>query len=104
VVACQGEQSEIIDHAVDLKESLQQLIDGKIDFEGQKRVEQIVRTTLVGATVVSFILGFVLQSLRVTFGTFGLATVVLFLVTVPPWPMYNQHPVQWLPVKESKAK
>ncbi|KAH9942814.1 microsomal signal peptidase subunit [Amylocystis lapponica] len=79
-----------------------QLIEGKIDFEGQKKVEEIVRNTLIGTTVVSFALGFVLQSLRVTFGTFGLSAVVLLLVAVPQWPMYNRNPVEWLPIKEAK--
>ncbi|KZT01971.1 microsomal signal peptidase [Laetiporus sulphureus 93-53] len=83
-------------------DSLQKIFEGRIDFEGQKSVEQITRITLIGATIVSFILGFALQSLRVTFSTFGLAAIALFLVVLPPWPMFNRHPVKFLSPKEKK--
>ncbi|OBZ72948.1 hypothetical protein A0H81_06826 [Grifola frondosa] len=47
-----------------MNDYFQQIIEGKIDFEGQKVVERIVKTTLISATAVSFILGFASQSLR----------------------------------------
>ncbi|KAI0370729.1 microsomal signal peptidase subunit [Pilatotrama ljubarskyi] len=87
-----------------MNEYLQRLVDGKIDFEGQKLVERIARDALIAATTVSFIAGFAVQSLRVTFGLFALFVVVLSIVAIPPWPMYNRHPVTWLPVKETKAE
>ncbi|PSR74582.1 hypothetical protein PHLCEN_2v9759 [Hermanssonia centrifuga] len=87
-----------------LPESVQRLVEGKIDFEGQKRVDQITRVALVAITIVSFLVGFALQSLRATFGTFGSSTILLILVVVPQWPIYNHHPVTWLPVKEKEAK
>ncbi|GJE99682.1 microsomal signal peptidase [Phanerochaete sordida] len=82
-----------------LQAKIQSIFEGKIDFEGQKKVEQISRVTLVAAAVVSFIVGFALQSLRATFVIFISANIVLFLVVVPPWPMFNQHPVKFLPAK-----
>ncbi|KAI0922431.1 hypothetical protein AcV7_005967 [Taiwanofungus camphoratus] len=87
-----------------MNEYFQQLLDGKIDFEGQKDVERIARATLIASTILSFLVGFALQSLRVTFGLVSLSTIALFLIVVPPWPMYNRHPVQWLPVKEHKSQ
>jgi len=75
-------------------------MDGKIDFAGQKFVDLAVKTVLVVSTAVSFVLGFALQDLRVTFGILTLATVALTLVVVPPWPMFNRHPVKWLPVEK----
>ncbi|KAI0631456.1 microsomal signal peptidase subunit, partial [Trametes polyzona] len=86
-----------------MSDVLQKLIEGKIDFEGQKLVERIARDTLIAATVISFVVGFALQSLRVTFGLFALFVVVLTLVVIPPWPMFNRHPVTWLPAKETKS-
>ncbi|KAI9068946.1 microsomal signal peptidase subunit [Trametes sanguinea] len=83
---------------------VQNLLEGKIDFEGQKLVERISRDTLIAATVVSFIAGFATQSLRVTFGLFALFVIVLSAAVIPPWPMYNRHPVKWLPAKETKAE
>ncbi|EIN06533.1 microsomal signal peptidase [Punctularia strigosozonata HHB-11173 SS5] len=85
-----------------MQDALQELIDGKIDFEGQKTVEHIAKVALIALTVVSFIIGFALQSLRITFGVFGIGSLAVMLVVVPPWPSFNRHPVQWLAPIESK--
>ncbi|KAF7792143.1 hypothetical protein EIP86_003173 [Pleurotus ostreatoroseus] len=87
-----------------LPQFVQDFIEGRIDFEGQKQVEQIARVGLIAISVVSFLLGFALQSLRVTFSTFGAATALLLLVVVPQWPMYNRHPVTWLPAKTKEKE
>ncbi|KAJ6558285.1 microsomal signal peptidase [Mycena capillaripes] len=78
---------------------LQDLTEGKIDFVGQQQVELISRVWLIGTTIISFILGFALQSMQLTFGIFGVSTLLLVLVVVPPWPIFNRHPTQWLPVR-----
>lgn len=40
--------------------------------------------------------GFVTDDIFITLWT-GLAlTVAVMLLVVPPWPMYNKHPVTWL--------
>ncbi|KIJ95628.1 hypothetical protein K443DRAFT_682893 [Laccaria amethystina LaAM-08-1] len=75
---------------------LQSIPEGRIDFAGQKLVDSISRIVLISAVVISFIAGFALQDVRVTFGLFGASTVLLSLVVLPPWPMFNQHPVKWL--------
>lgn len=71
---------------------------------------------LISPQIISFILGFALQSIQVTFVTFGISTLLLSLVSgesvltsahhsdphqviVPPWPMYNRHPVVFLAAK-----
>ncbi|KAJ7102925.1 microsomal signal peptidase [Mycena epipterygia] len=77
---------------------LQQFTEGKIDFVGQQQVEQISRVWLIGSTIISFIIGFALQSLQLTFGIFGTSTVLLALFVLPPWPVFNRHPTEWLPV------
>lgn len=74
---------------------LQDIFEGKIDFIGQKRVDSISRIWLAASTVVSFVVGFALQSLRATMGAFALSTLLLFVMAVPPWPVYNRHPVEW---------
>jgi len=83
---------------------LQELTEGKIDFVGQQRVDRISRLWLIGTTIISFILGFALQNLQLTAGIFGVSTVLLALVAVPAWPMFNQHPTQWLPVRSAAKK
>ncbi|OCB83891.1 hypothetical protein A7U60_g9097 [Sanghuangporus baumii] len=79
---------------------LQDALEGKIDFEGQRHADWLVRNALIATTILSFILGFAFHSLRVTFGTLALGTVLLIVAVVPPWPMYRKHPAKWLPVKK----
>ncbi|EDR06094.1 uncharacterized protein LACBIDRAFT_302259 [Laccaria bicolor S238N-H82] len=78
---------------------LQSIPEGRIDFAGQKLVDTISKIVLITAVVISFIAGFALQDIRVTFGLFGASTALLSLVVLPPWPMFNQHPVKWLDSK-----
>lgn len=45
---------------------------------------------------ISFFVGFVSQDIKLAL-YIGLAgTALTFLVVVPPWPFFKQHPVQWL--------
>ncbi|KAI0338744.1 microsomal signal peptidase 12 kDa subunit [Trametopsis cervina] len=82
-----------------LQQQITQAFEGKIDFEGQKLVDQIARIALGVIAVVAFLVGLALQSIQTTFIIFGAGTVLLLVAVVPPWPMFNQHPVQWLPAK-----
>ncbi|KIY70608.1 microsomal signal peptidase 12 kDa subunit [Cylindrobasidium torrendii FP15055 ss-10] len=75
-------------------------LEAKIDFHGQALVELIAKAWLVVAAVVSFVVGWWFQSLRLTLVAYGASTLILAVVVLPPWPMYNKHPVKWLPVKE----
>ena len=76
--------------------------------------------------IFAFFLGFLFQSIRVTFGVFGLGLAAILVVrehifpgtacfndmflrvhtklVIPPWPMFNQHPVTWLKPKARKEK
>ncbi|KAF8516872.1 microsomal signal peptidase subunit [Gautieria morchelliformis] len=83
---------------------IQRVLEGKIDFEGQRLADQITRYVLIAATVVSFFAGVIAQSLRISFGVFSFAVLVLALTVVPPWPLFNRHPVKWLPVRQASKK
>ncbi|QRV81446.1 hypothetical protein RhiJN_09461 [Ceratobasidium sp. AG-Ba] len=78
---------------------LQAIVDGKIDFEGQKLVEKTAQYALVAAAVVSFGSGYATQSLQTCFGMFGVSVLAVMLAFVPPWPFLNQHPPKWQKVK-----
>ncbi|KAN0133577.1 microsomal signal peptidase 12 kDa subunit [Lactarius tabidus] len=84
--------------------SLQQYLEGKIDFEGQRLVERISHYAVIELAIFAFFLGFMFQSIRVTFMVLGLGVGVVFVSVVPPWSIYNQHPISWLPSKERKEK
>lgn len=48
--------------------------------------------------VISFIVGYFLQDIKLAvFVALG-GTALTFLVVVPPWPFFNKNPVKWLPV------
>jgi len=73
-----------------------------IDFEGQRVIENATHYALTIISILSVLIGFVLQSLQATFVLFGASTLVLAIVIVPPWPAYSTHPVEWLPRKGTK--
>ncbi|KAI1495679.1 microsomal signal peptidase 12kDa subunit [Biscogniauxia marginata] len=79
-------------------DQIRDVVDGQIDFEGQ-RVADILATALLSVTgAISFLVGFFLQDIALAL-KIGLAgTALTFLLIVPPWPFFKRHPVQWLPV------
>jgi len=85
-------------------DAIQNLIEGKIDFEGQKLAERVHQFALAVLTFVSFVVGLVMQDLRATFSVFGIGAALVVLVVIPPWPVFNAHPVQWLAVKDTSKK
>jgi len=82
---------------------LQDLAEGRIDFAGQALVDLVSRVVLASSTVLAFGVGFALQDIRITFAIMGLSTLTMALLLLPPWPMFNRHPVKWLPAK-SRSK
>ncbi|RPA83811.1 microsomal signal peptidase 12 kDa subunit [Ascobolus immersus RN42] len=78
------------------------VLDGFIDFEGQKLVEQISSTCLVAVGLVSLTVGFALQDLVYTLYIMGAGLILTMLVTVPPWPFYNRNAPRFLGVKTEK--
>ncbi|KAI0871492.1 microsomal signal peptidase 12 kDa subunit-domain-containing protein [Hypoxylon argillaceum] len=81
-----------------LLEQVRDVVDGQIDFEGQKLAEILATLLLSIVGAVSFLVGFFLQdiSLALKIGLGG--TALTFLAVVPPWPFFNQHTVKWLPI------
>jgi signal peptidase complex subunit 1 len=54
--------------------------------------------TLLCQQVISFLIGFFLQNIALALKVGLAGTAITFLVVVPPWPFFKQHPVKWLPV------
>jgi len=79
-------------------EQAREIFEGQIDFEGQRLAEFLTTALLVTAGAISFIVGFIRQDIKTAL-LIGLGgTAVTFLAVVPPWPIYNRHPVKWLPM------
>jgi len=78
-------------------DQIQSIIDGFIDFEGQRLAETLTTAILVLAGVLSFIVGYVLSDLKYTVYIGLSGTVIAFLVVVPPWGIYKRNPLTYLP-------
>ncbi|CAG8762488.1 27386_t:CDS:2, partial [Dentiscutata erythropus] len=69
----------------------------RIDFEGQKHCEFISQIVVVLFAVIGFVYGFHNQDLLATMEIYLGGIIITSILTLPPWPFYNKHPVQWLP-------
>ncbi|TGZ85069.1 microsomal signal peptidase 12 kDa subunit [Ascodesmis nigricans] len=85
-------------------DALQNLIDGFIDFEGQKRAEQLCNVLLVLTGVIAYVVGFVLQDLTYTVYIGLGGTALTMLAVVPPWPAFKKNPVTWLPAGTTEVE
>jgi len=86
-----------------LLDKARELAEGQIDFEGQRLAEWLATALLATVGVLSFLVGFFLQDIKLAL-YIGLAgTAFTLLVVVPPWPFFNRHPVKWLPVGGTEA-
>jgi signal peptidase complex subunit 1 len=54
------------------------------------------QVVIIVAAVVAFAWGFVQQSFYQTFIIFTIGCTIAAILTLPPWPIYQKHPVQWL--------
>ena len=93
--------SKAIDGYVD---QLKATFEGKIDFEGQRKADQLNNLILSLTTVIALVAGYALQSMLLTFGIYGAGFLTALLVVVPPWPCYNKNPVNWLPSSKKQGK
>ncbi|KAF0316288.1 Signal peptidase complex subunit 1 [Colletotrichum sp. SAR11_59] len=77
-------------------DQVRDLAEGQIDFEGQKLADLLATLVLSASGALAFLVGFFLQDIKLAV-YIGLAgTALTFLLVVPPWPFYKQHPVKWL--------
>ncbi|OHW96347.1 microsomal signal peptidase 12kDa subunit [Colletotrichum incanum] len=77
-------------------DQVRDLAEGQIDFEGQKLADLLATLVLSASGVLSFIIGYLLQDIKLAVYVGLAGTVLTFLLVVPPWPFYKQHPVKWL--------
>ncbi|GAW24840.1 hypothetical protein ANO14919_144340 [Xylariales sp. No.14919] len=86
-----------------LLEQVRDVVDGQIDFQGQKLAEILATALLSVVGAISFFVGFFLQDIALALKIGLGGTALTFLAIIPPWPFFNQHPVKWLPVGGSSV-
>lgn len=96
------------------------------DFEGQKLCD-VLTTVLLGIVgvggahafppwqthvdlltpfpgqAIAFVVGYLLQDIKLSVYIALGGAALVFVAVVPPWPFFNKHPVQWLPVGGGSA-
>jgi len=83
--------------ADEVLEKARDILDGQIDFEGQRLADSLTTALLFISGALAFIVGIATQEIHLT-SYIGLGGVALtFLVVLPPWPFFNRHPIRWLP-------
>ncbi|KAF1811902.1 microsomal signal peptidase 12 kDa subunit [Eremomyces bilateralis CBS 781.70] len=82
--------------ADEVVEKVRELLEGQIDFEGQRLAELMQYAFLTTVGAIAFIYGYVTQNVYNS-AYIGLGgTALTMLLVVPPWPFFNKHPVRWL--------
>ncbi|CAH1762785.1 11625_t:CDS:2 [Entrophospora sp. SA101] len=80
-------------------------LECNIDFEGQKLADFVLQTGVITFSLLGFLLGLLLQDIKVTFILFGSGILFTSIIILPSYPFYNSHPIQWLPpIKNEEEK
>eukprot|EP00930_Biecheleria_cincta_P093027 TRINITY_DN83159_c0_g1_i1.p1 TRINITY_DN83159_c0_g1~~TRINITY_DN83159_c0_g1_i1.p1 ORF type:complete len:113 (-),score=27.33 TRINITY_DN83159_c0_g1_i1:86-424(-) len=81
-------------------ELINMLKAGSMDFVGQKKSFDMQFYVIWVAGVIGYVHGFFAQKFLYTFQWVFGATLLVTLCCLPPWPVWNQNPVEWLDPKE----
>ncbi|KAM7464731.1 hypothetical protein LguiA_032852 [Lonicera macranthoides] len=73
-----------------------------MDWQGQKLAEQLMQIMLLSFAVVAFFTGYALGSFQTMLLVYAGGVVLTTLITVPNWPFYNRHPLNWLDPSEAE--
>lgn len=68
-----------------------------MDLQGQRTAEWLYFTILLGAALPAFLCGWFSGSLKLMLIIYAASTALAVVLVVPDWPMYNRHPLKWLP-------
>ncbi|KAG0379872.1 MAG: putative signal peptidase-like protein 12 kDa [Linnemannia gamsii] len=79
------------------------MLEYHIDFKGQNLSEQITQGTISLFGVIAFLVGLVLQDIRLSMYIFAAGIVLTGLLVIPAWPYLRKNPIEWLPSREKLA-
>jgi len=72
-----------------------------MDFRGQKMAERVFQVIVVLFGTVGFIVAYMMQQFSMTIYSLLFGVLVAAFLTLPPWPMYRNNPVEWQKVSDS---
>lgn len=73
-----------------------------MDWQGQKLAEQLMQIMLVAFAGGAFGTGYVMGSFQMMMLIYAGGVVLTTLITVPNWPFFNRHPLNWLDLSEAE--
>eukprot|EP01018_Ginkgo_biloba_P038355 Gb_29341 [translate_table: standard] len=74
-----------------------------MDWQGQKLAELLMQIVLALSAFVAFITGYLMASYKLMLMIYTGGVLITLLVSVPNWPFFNQHPLQWLDPKKAET-
>mmetsp|Transcript_7475 Transcript_7475/g.9272 ORF Transcript_7475/g.9272 Transcript_7475/m.9272 type:complete len:85 (-) Transcript_7475:3632-3886(-) len=80
-------------------DTISEYLEFPIDFKGQEKTEDIVHKSNYLIIPISLIVGWFTQDLFLTVVTFLVQFVIVLLIVLPNWPLYNRNPVSWIQIK-----
>ncbi|KAF2841677.1 microsomal signal peptidase 12kDa subunit [Patellaria atrata CBS 101060] len=78
-----------------LLEQIRDMLEGQIDFEGQRLAEILATSLLIAFGTLAAAVGFLYGDIYLTLYVFVAGTIFTALAVIPPWPFYNKNPAQW---------
>lgn len=75
-----------------------------MDFKGQKLSEAAAVWIVTVAAILAFLVGYIKQDFCAMMSLFGGSCALAAVATVPDWPVYNRHPVKFLPPKAAPRR
>lgn len=77
-------------------------LDLTIDYKSQAFLNKFVTFSLIASSILSFIIGFVSQNIVYSVYSYGFLIVLIALVALPNYPIYNKNKVNFLTVEYVK--
>ncbi|CAF1193283.1 unnamed protein product [Adineta ricciae] len=73
-----------------------------MDFRGQKMAERLFQVIIVFFGLIGFLVGYMMQQFSMTIYSVLFGVLVSAFLTIPPWPIYRNNPVEWQKPIDSK--
>ncbi|XP_048403708.1 signal peptidase complex subunit 1 isoform X1 [Stegostoma tigrinum] len=75
-----------------------------MDYKGQQLAEQTFQRVIVASAIIGFIYGYIIEQFGWTVYIVLAGFAISCLLTLPPWPMYRNHPLNWQPEVQTEEK
>ncbi|KAF9352479.1 hypothetical protein BGX34_012127 [Mortierella sp. NVP85] len=79
------------------------MLEFHIDFQGQRLADHLTQGLISAFGVVGFLVGFLLQDIRLSLYIFVAGTVLTSVLVIPAWPYFKKNSVRWLPSRAKAA-